>query len=177
MWVRFLGWDENPIDRGAWWATVHRIIKESETTEAAEHTHVTKSWCEWLLSFLLANSKFSQAGDSFLIKNNVYLGEYYLLCGWGTGEVWDRVLFIHVMWGKNPCVTLLERWSNHWFLLSLIYWYYWYHLSTPGMECQIKEPLSLYISWWRNEISASKQSCLSALCQTQNFPRLLCSSF
>ena len=23
---------ENPIDRGAWWATVHGVIKESETT-------------------------------------------------------------------------------------------------------------------------------------------------
>ena len=25
---------ENPMDRGAWWATVHRGRKESDTTEA-----------------------------------------------------------------------------------------------------------------------------------------------
>ena len=24
---------ENPMDRGAWWATVHRVTKESDTTE------------------------------------------------------------------------------------------------------------------------------------------------
>ena len=24
---------ENPMDRGAWWATVHRVAKESDTTE------------------------------------------------------------------------------------------------------------------------------------------------
>ena len=28
---------ENPIDRGAWWSTVHRIA-ESDTTEATQHT-------------------------------------------------------------------------------------------------------------------------------------------
>ena len=28
---------ENPIDRGAWWATVHRVSKESDTTEETEH--------------------------------------------------------------------------------------------------------------------------------------------
>ena len=27
---------ENPKDRGAWWATVHRVIKDLDTTE---HTH------------------------------------------------------------------------------------------------------------------------------------------
>ena len=28
---------ENPVDRGAWWATVHGV-RESDTTEATEHT-------------------------------------------------------------------------------------------------------------------------------------------
>ena len=30
---------ENPIYREAWWATVHGVAKESDTTEATEHTH------------------------------------------------------------------------------------------------------------------------------------------
>ena len=27
---------ENPMDRGAWWATVHGVTKSSDTTEATE---------------------------------------------------------------------------------------------------------------------------------------------
>ena len=30
---------ENPMDRGAWWATVHRVT-QSDTTEVTEHTCV-----------------------------------------------------------------------------------------------------------------------------------------
>ena len=29
---------ENPMDRGAWQATVHRVAKELDVTEAAEYT-------------------------------------------------------------------------------------------------------------------------------------------
>ena len=28
----------NPMDRGAWWATVHKGRKESDTTEVTQHT-------------------------------------------------------------------------------------------------------------------------------------------
>ena len=30
---------ENPIDRGAWWATVHRVSKELDMTEGTEHAY------------------------------------------------------------------------------------------------------------------------------------------
>jgi len=30
---------ENPVDRGAWWATVHGVIKESYTTEQLNNTN------------------------------------------------------------------------------------------------------------------------------------------
>ena len=57
MQVRSLGWEdpleegmathsksclENPRARGAWRATVHRVAKESATTEA--HTHTRLNW-------------------------------------------------------------------------------------------------------------------------------------
>ena len=34
---------ENPMHRGAWWATVHGVTKESDTTEQLTHTH-THTW-------------------------------------------------------------------------------------------------------------------------------------
>ena len=30
---------ENPMDQGAWWATVHGVTKESDRTEQLTHTH------------------------------------------------------------------------------------------------------------------------------------------
>ena len=32
---------ENPMDRGAWWATIHGVV-ESDMTEATEHTIIQK---------------------------------------------------------------------------------------------------------------------------------------
>ena len=39
---------ENPMDGGAWRATVHRVTKESDMTEATKrmHTHIP-SWRPW----------------------------------------------------------------------------------------------------------------------------------
>ena len=34
---------ENPMDRGAWWATVHRVHKQLDTTEVTEHAHTHKT--------------------------------------------------------------------------------------------------------------------------------------
>ena len=31
---------ENPMDRGAWWATVHRVTKESDTTEEPNNNNI-----------------------------------------------------------------------------------------------------------------------------------------
>ena len=35
---------ESPVDRGAWWATVHGVSKESDTTEATQHTYTHMGW-------------------------------------------------------------------------------------------------------------------------------------
>ena len=34
---------ENPMDRGAWQATVHRVSKQLDMTEATEYTHTEAS--------------------------------------------------------------------------------------------------------------------------------------
>ena len=36
---------ENPLDRGAWRATVHRVMKDSDMTEASQHIHPLLSLC------------------------------------------------------------------------------------------------------------------------------------
>ena len=32
---------ENPMDRGAWWAPVHRVAQSGDTTEATQHAACT----------------------------------------------------------------------------------------------------------------------------------------
>ena len=41
---------ENPTDRGAWWATAHGVVKESDTTEElnTSHHHLQGIWLQWL---------------------------------------------------------------------------------------------------------------------------------
>ena len=47
---------ENPMDRGAWRATVHGVAKESDTTQHSTHTHPPCT----LDSVLLSSSSFTK---------------------------------------------------------------------------------------------------------------------
>ena len=51
---------QNPMDRGVWWATVHRVT-ESDTTEVTSHTH-THTYTE-----LFYSVQFSPVAQSCLI--------------------------------------------------------------------------------------------------------------
>ena len=67
-WVRCLGWEDllwkevaihssilawkNPMDRGAWWATVHGAAESDMTEEPCIHVI---NFC-WSLQYLLANN-------------------------------------------------------------------------------------------------------------------------
>ena len=52
---------ENPMDRGAWGATVHGVTKESDMT-VTEHTHVYREqWIKTKYIFLIKNHTVLQA--------------------------------------------------------------------------------------------------------------------
>ena len=52
---------ENPMDRGTWWAPVHRVTKESDTTEQLNKTRHVKclAYCPTQLMFTLLTIIFS----------------------------------------------------------------------------------------------------------------------
>ena len=45
---------ENPMDRGAWRATVHGVAKESYMTEATEHAHIYVIYNAFYLLFIFS---------------------------------------------------------------------------------------------------------------------------
>ena len=49
----------NPVDRGAWWATIHGI-SESDTTEATEHTYMQEAEERPELTFSLCQEQTQQ---------------------------------------------------------------------------------------------------------------------
>ena len=90
-WVYSLGWEDPPeegmathssilawripMDRGAWWATVHGVLKESSTTK-----HSQKNYCcvvlTWLLTSLTPLCLKEELG--FFCKEELYLPHYYV---------------------------------------------------------------------------------------------------
>ena len=80
MWVRSLGQEdspgerhvnplqysclENPIDREAWWATVHRVA-ESDTTEVTQHTHT------YIIESLCIQQKLAQHYKSNVLQKKI----------------------------------------------------------------------------------------------------------
>ena len=49
---------ESPVDRGAWWATVHEVAKESDTTEVTEHACILALPDHWEKSLNLSEPLF-----------------------------------------------------------------------------------------------------------------------
>ena len=48
------------MNRGAWWAAVHGVAKESDTTEVTEHTCILALPDHWEESLNLSEPLFSQ---------------------------------------------------------------------------------------------------------------------
>ena len=46
----------NPMDRGAWRATIHRVTKESDTTEQLNSNHIQAQAVSWRMKLCLAVS-------------------------------------------------------------------------------------------------------------------------
>ena len=57
----------NPMDRGAWWATVRGVAKESHTTE---HKHTMHSTDRWLVTFDYSPKNLYDPGLYFIYDDN-----------------------------------------------------------------------------------------------------------
>ena len=73
----------NPMDKGAWWATVHRAAEESDTTEhLSMHAHVGYTWlCDTTVSraqtFYIWNSIPKEVNQN---KENPHAKRQILYC-------------------------------------------------------------------------------------------------
>ena len=131
----------NPMDRGAWWATVHEVTKESNTTEANQHAHTEQRniglGLEMKRYECIVKPCFYQGCESVsrsVVSNSLHsrgLQPARILCPW------DSV-------GKNSgmgChslfqgIFLIQRW-----ILGLLHGrQILYHLSHQGEYILIKE--------------------------------------
>ena len=89
---------ENPMNRGAWWATVHRVAKKRLSTHARRRPH----------TYLLIKSSS--------LKQGWPLPVYFLGLWWGiTGEDTYEVIFLNLYLIFNcSIITILS-----WFLLCI----------------------------------------------------------
>ena len=60
---------QNPMDRGAWWATVHRVTKESVTTKRPT-TNPEKCQCKFLRGLKIKVVKLGEKDKHILFKRN-----------------------------------------------------------------------------------------------------------
>ena len=110
---------ENPMDRGVWQATVHKVAK-SKTRQSAHacththtHTHTHRSrqrvWSDWRWGEWSSGSTSPSEEAEVLIKTAIELP-----CGW-----------VHRTWTQSPascCYTQLDMWAwkSHWKLPCLL---------------------------------------------------------
>ena len=62
----------NPMDRGAWWATVHKVAKESEMTEGLKSRIANSSWLVILETHMLNEWLMAQVQRIKVIFQSIY---------------------------------------------------------------------------------------------------------
>ena len=90
----------NTIDRGYWWATVHGVEKEMDTTEWLTHTNTrayTSVFCSFLRWNIIPLHEYATIVDPFN-KMSGYLGCFYVLVTMSNTaiNIHIQVLFEHV---------------------------------------------------------------------------------
>ena len=115
---------ENPIDRGAWWATVHGATK-SQTDWVTEYTHidflkshtivvVNDTWYDFNLSkFLVCGLTYTLSWRMFHVYMKTICIQL-LLDGWSM-----YFCYIHLVYGGLPVHTFLIDFSV-WIVLSIV---------------------------------------------------------
>ena len=101
---------ENPMNRGDWWATVHRVAKSQTWLKwLSMHTH-TVSW-----TFTILSEYFFWAGISVVPPKNLphWLLVVYVQWIWCVGGIW----FVQWIWGSwiHSCISFHVKcvlWSD-----------------------------------------------------------------
>ena len=69
---------ENPMNRGAWWAIVHRGCTESVLTEAIYHTHTSLIKCHFIYFCLPSSFTYSPSIISIIYQSYIiYVPNYH----------------------------------------------------------------------------------------------------
>ena len=115
-WVRFLGWEdfpgegngnplqhsclENPMNRGAWWATVHGITKN-------------QTW----LSPQLPPATAAETGTETVSKFSISFASYNLLISLSIHTLWLFFLFFHFLLAD---FLISSRYQRHYVNLNSV---------------------------------------------------------
>ena len=118
---------ENPVDTGAWQATVHGGLKESDTTEVTEHAHDRWLNFQWLkqtgilFSFVIGNLDIVLL--ALIWKSEPYQQLPVLLAPPGCLSPLSHKRAPEVLESRSSLLSRKKGWEEdqyqaHWFLFS-----------------------------------------------------------
>ena len=83
---------ENPMDRGAWWATVHRVVRVAHDLRVSMHAH---KWYRTVFAFLWLISLNRMLSKSIHVVINGKMSFFFMPEPYSIVYLWP-IFFIHL---------------------------------------------------------------------------------